>query len=307
MPTGINYLDEPWSPITGCSGKGCKVRDNCWAKKMVKRFPQLHVPINCKTCKYLNGDICSCSYEPHLNRGRKCGWWRSKIPFSTVQFHPSRLDKPLHWKKPRRVGVCFMGDWLDEYVHSQWIDRMLEIMFRAQQNKYFMLTKQPQRYAQEMKWINATWGGFPECVWHGVSITDQEDADRMIPELLKVPGKHWISMEPMLGHIILDPFWIKCTGATRCDNRRPDHGPTVCNPNPCPPRIGAVILGCESGPKRRPCDPQWMIDVVRQAKAAGVPVWVKQVEVETADKYGFKKHVSHNPEEWPEELRVRET
>ena len=51
-------------------------------------------------------------------------------------------------------------------------------------------------------------------------------------------------------------------------------------------------------PKRRPCPHEWMIDVVRQCKAAGVKVYVKQVDM--------GKRVSHDPAEWPEELRARE-
>ena len=51
-------------------------------------------------------------------------------------------------------------------------------------------------------------------------------------------------------------------------------------------------------PKRRPCDPQWMIDVVRQCQEAGISVYVKQVSI--------NGKVSHKPEEWPAELRVQE-
>jgi len=41
MSTKIPYLDETWSPVTGCSpcSPGC---ENCYAQRMVKRFPQLH-------------------------------------------------------------------------------------------------------------------------------------------------------------------------------------------------------------------------------------------------------------------------
>ena len=243
MSTGISYLDEVWNPVTGCSGKGCKA--HCWARYNVETMKR-HV---------IHG--WDDSMEP--------------VPFSTVQFHPERLDKPLHWRKPRRIGVVFCGDLFDEQLNEYggWDHTwdVFRVMIKANWHTYFLLTKQPQNMAVFYKrWIKDP---LPH-VWHGVSITDQEDADRMIPELLKVPGKHWLSIEPMLGSI---PF-LRLT------------------------RIHWVVIGAESGPKRRPCDHQWMVDVVRQCKAAGVPCYVKQ--------YPFRGKVSHNPDEWPEELRVRQ-
>jgi protein gp37 len=40
-----------------------------------------------------------------------------------------------------------------------------------------------------------------------------------------------------------------------------------------------VIVGAESGPNRRPCKIAWIRDVVQQCQAAGVPVFIKQMEV----------------------------
>lgn len=270
MPTGIDYLSETWNPITGCSGKGCKVRDHCWARDMVKRFPAIHDDqYNVET-------------------------WPLVALFSEVQFHPSRLDQPLHWKKPRRVGVCLMGDWMDDQVQCGWIDQILEVIAACPQHQFFTFTKQPQNleekiygHCPENPARELGGGDYLPSLWHGVSITDQEDADRMIPELLRVPGKRWISIEPMLGPVEL---------IRTLDYWNGDTVPAVAGIREF---ISWIVLGCESGPKRRTCPHEWMIDVVRQCKAAGVPVWVKQVDV--------GKRVSHDPAEWPEELRVRET
>ncbi len=62
--------------------------------------------------------------------------------------------------------------------------------------------------------------------------------------------------------------------------------------------IHFCVVGCESGPKRRPCKLEWVRDIVRQCKAASVPVFVKQIEI--------NGKVSHDMSEWPEELRVQE-
>ena len=62
--------------------------------------------------------------------------------------------------------------------------------------------------------------------------------------------------------------------------------------------ISWVIVGGESGPKRRECKIPWMLDIVRQCRDAGVKCFVKQVSI--------NGKVSHDPAEWPVELRVQQ-
>ena len=64
------------------------------------------------------------------------------------------------------------------------------------------------------------------------------------------------------------------------------------------PGLDWVIIGCESGPSRRPMDLEWAVDLVDQCQKNKVPVFVKQLSIDG--------QVSHDPAEWPEELRVRE-
>lgn len=189
MPTGINYLDELWSPVTGCQGKGCKVRDNCWAASICNRFPVIH----------------GVKREPLVKGSELGGWEETCIPFDQIQFHPDRLDQPLHWRKPRRIGVCFTGDLFDGQVKDKWIFDVFMKMVEADQHQYFLLTKQPKRMFEFIQSFE-DWESeqFP-YIHFGVSITDQEDADRMLPDLLKIPGKHWVSWEPGLGPVDFKP------------------------------------------------------------------------------------------------------
>ena len=298
MSTGINYLDEVWNPVSGCQGKGCKC--HCWARDMVKRFPQIH------------------GWDPDTEDGHVRGY--SPLEFSKVQFHPDRLDKPLHWKKPRRIGVSFMGDLFDEQVSFEWVAEVLCIIKSCPHHQFFILTKQPKRMAEFFDncgtwegWIthnghpNAAYGGdgivvgfefaiqryrkenkkrlwpLPN-VYLGVSITDQEDADRMIPELLRIPGKHWVSYEPMLGGVnfLFCPFCQRhCLGCD-ADLGMPDW----------------IVCGCESGPKRRPTNPDWFRSARDQCKAAGVKLWIKQMEI--------NGKVTGDVNLFPEDLRIRE-
>jgi len=174
-------------------------------------------------------------------------------PFHEVVFHPDRLDKPLHWRKPRRIGVCFTGDLFDEQARGSWLYSIYPVMVEADWHTYFVLTKQVKRMAQ---WISDTknaWKNRTSHIWHGVSICDQEDADRMIPELLRIPGKKWLSCEPLLGPIGLRVKWLK--------------------------GINFVIIGCESGPRRRPCKMEWVAHIVAQGKEAEIKIWVKQIDL----------------------------
>lgn len=95
------------------------------------------------------------------------------------------------------------------------------------------------------------------------------------------------------------------------------------------PTIDWVIVGGESGPGARPCNVAWIRSIIRQCKAAGVPVFVKQLgsrPIDTGTHFdwpggtwfgadpdygnGARVYLDHpkggNPAEWPEDLRVQE-
>jgi len=254
--TQIPYIDEHWGVVTGCSGQGCKCRDNCWARDMVRRFPAIHAGSNLL-------------FDPH-NPNRP-------VNFDVVQFHPDRLNKPLYWRKPRRIGVCFTGDWMDDQVKCEWIDDIMAIMFQADWHTYFTLTKQVKNLRERL----TEYYPHPH-IYHGVSICDQEDADTKIPDLLRIPGKHWISIEPMLSPVNLrDYLPIETIGGVEMES-----WPSW------------IVIGAESGPKRRPCPHEWMIAPVEQCQAAQVPVWVKAVSIDGK--------VVHDINLFPEALKVRQ-
>lgn len=70
--------------------------------------------------------------------------------------------------------------------------------------------------------------------------------------------------------------------------------------------IDWVILGTESGKARRPMKLEWAESVVDQCDAAGVPVFVKQLEIGgkvTADVSLFPKHLQR--QEFPKQGATR--
>jgi protein gp37 len=94
-------------------------------------------------------------------------------------------------------------------------------------------------------------------IWHGVTVCTQAEADERIPELLKVPGKKWISIEPMLGPIDLKPQWLREAHTLN-------------------QQISLCVVGGESGKNARPLHPDWARSVRNQCQAAGVPFYFKQ-------------------------------
>jgi len=208
MPTKIEWTQETWNPITGCSkiSEGCA---NCYAERMAKR---------------LAGRFGYPDQPHHFD----------------VTIHEDKFDQPLKWKKPRMIFVCSMGDLFHDDVPEEQIMRVFDVMCDAPQHTYQILTKRPQR----MKWIvkqftDYIWKGLPENIWLGVTAENQKAADERIPWLLKTPAAvRFVSIEPMLGpisfrwakwqpieyHNHLDGLrmldWIICGGETGPGARR---------------------------------------------------------------------------------------
>lgn len=256
--TKIEYVDKTWNPVTGCTpvSDGCR---NCWASRLVKRFPHLH------------GERAPWGTSPH----------REPILFSEIRFHPSRLDMPLRWKKPRRVLVCSMGDLFHEDVKRDWIDAVWSTIAEARQHTFMILTKRPERMQSYLS-KKPTLGSH---VWLGTSIENNEVAyPRMSALFQTLATNRYISVEPMLGPV--DVVSAAGMAALDMDRLGEDLGPHW------------VICGCESGPGRRPCNIEWVRSLVQQCEVAGVPAFVKQVSI--------NGRVSRVPMEWPEDIRIRE-
>jgi len=201
-----------------------------------------------------------------------------------LKLWPERLEIPLRWKKPRMVFVCSMSDLFQDGIETQFIEDVFAVMRCCPQHTFQVLTKRPQR-AYAFFW---DYGKPPPNVWLGTSVENQENADNRIPDLLQCQTSvRFLSVEPMLGPIDLNP-WL----------------PTVCSMHhrrDCCGRkseIDWVIVGCESGPKRRPMGLDWARSILAQCRAANVPVFIKQLSI--------NGRVSKYPADWPADLQVRD-
>ena len=171
--TGIEYLTHTWNPTTGRSeiSDGCK---NCWAKKMAKRLAAMGAP----------------GYDP-------------ADPFK-VTAHINRFDQPRLVKKLSVIGVSFMGDLFHNLIDDGTLASVFHVMRVCTQHTFVVLTKRPENMFRFIDDYEAFNFGVSPNIWLGVTVENQEQADKRIPILLKTPAaKRWVSVEPCLGPIDL--------------------------------------------------------------------------------------------------------
>lgn len=160
-----------------------------------------------------------------------------------LTLQPHMLELPLQWKKPQTIFVNSMSDLFHQNVPLVYIQRVFSVMRRAHWHRFQVLTKRAQRLAvldAELDW--------PPNVWMGVSVENADYAHRI--EDLRRTGAHlrFLSLEPLLGPL------------GKLDLRG----------------IDWVIVGGESGPRARPIEPQWVIDIRDQCHRASVAFFFKQ-------------------------------
>jgi protein gp37 len=232
--TSIEWTDESWNPVTGCSkvSPGCA---NCYAESLTRRF-------------------ASTWGVPDLP-------WTPENATANVILHPDRLDQPLRWKRPRMIFVNSMSDLFHELVPDTYIARVFRVMAQAPQHTFQVLTKRPERMRDLLS--NLTWArlatGAPtplSNVWLGTSIENRRfvgraDALRQTPAAVR-----FISAEPLLGPLVYD---CDC-GEVPWGHWRGDDAHEEM-PELDLTGIDWLIVGGESGPEHRPMDPQWARDL----------------------------------------------
>ena len=208
--SAIEWTEATWNPTTGCTkvSPGCA---HCYAERMAHRLKAMG--------------------QPRYEQGFK------------LALQEDIVELPLRWKKPRVIFVNSMSDLFHEAVPDEFIKRCFNVMDKASQHKFQVLTKRPERVAQlrsSLKW--------PKNVWMGTSVESAEYIER-VRVLQKLPAKiRFLSIEPLLGPV----------------SRLPLKG------------IHWVIAGGESGPRSRPMKITWVRKVRDQCIKADVPFFFKQ-------------------------------
>ena len=186
-----------------------------------------------------------------------------------------------------------MGDLFHEDVKDEWVLQVWGIMKAALFHQFIILTKRPDRMrAFVNKYENAKTGppnpGNPIRTYSpniqlGVSVWDQESADKFIPILLDTPAAvRVVSIEPMLGPVDLcGAYGVPWLGEERfesCESctATPARGLPTCNGHEAG-GIDGVILGGETGPGARDMPISGALAVKNQCVAAGVPFFYKGI------------------------------
>lgn len=163
MPSGIEWTEDTWNPVTGCKkvSPGCA---NCYAEVIARRF----------------ADIFPRGFDVHLR--------------------PERLDIPRRRRKPTMWFVNSMSDLFHPKVPDDYINRVVETMRDTPRHTYQILTK---RSGRMRGYFDALLGAYAELpnVWLGVSAENRKHGFPRIRDLRDMRYRapvRFLSVEPLL-------------------------------------------------------------------------------------------------------------
>lgn len=208
--TSIPWADSSWNPATGCTpiSSGCM---NCYAQRMAEGLKRRG------TAKYANG--------------------------FTPTIHMDDLEEPKHWRKPRKVFVCSMGDLFHEQIPTSFIHQVIETIENCPQHTFLLLTKRADRLASI-----ARPGVLPANAWAGVSVENRATLWRLDRLRYAFATLRFVSFEPLLEDVSM----VDLTG------------------------IHWVIAGGETGIGARLLERKVVEDLLAQTKSQGLPFFFKQ-------------------------------
>lgn len=264
--TKISWCNATFNPWRGCVkvSPGCQ---HCYAEGWAKRTGK---PIWGKDAK-----------REHASES----YWRQ----------PTRWNLDLEVERVKNPGAQFrvfcasLADVCED--REDLLEpraRLMRLIETTPALTWLLCTKRPENFLQH---FGRRWGAeWPKNVWALTTAENQEQADKRLPELLKVPAiVRGVSYEPALGPVDFSP-WLGGGPATRL--------------------IDWLIVGGESGGNARPFELDWARATIDQARAAGAAPFVKQLGARPIkgreDTCIIRAKKGDDMDEWPTGLRVQE-
>jgi protein gp37 len=249
----IEWTDHTFNPWWGCAkvSPGC---DHCYAEALGNRF------------------------------GTPWG-----VDAERREFGEKHWDEPRKWNakaaaagERHRVFCASMADVFDKNAPSGARQRLLSLIADTPHLDWLLLTKRignASRMLQEacmhdgrLMDANDQYRALPN-LWLGISVVNQEEADRDIPKLLNVPATvRFLSMEPLMGSVEISR-WLMPRQQANEDGYGGDQCPGWTTDFTT---VDWVIVGGESGRGARPMHPNWARSLRDQCAAAGTPFFFKQ-------------------------------
>lgn len=296
------YRGATWNPVTGCS----RVSDGC---------------VNCYAEELATGRLKGSPGYPGLP------WTKANAEVNVIE-HLDRLDQPLRQKAPRAYFVNSMSDLFHENVSDEFLDHAFAAMALTPRHLYMILTKRPERMRDYTTGladrIPAIIAGFyvghpPRAamqpltsdlarsirwplpnVWLGVSAERQRELDQRLPLLLATPAAvRFVSAEPLLGPLDFENITVARAGGPEQWNALDRVEAADAEPGSPRTVLDWVIIGGESGPKRRPMELEWLYEIVRQCRRAETPVFVKQDSAHRPGQQGRLGDIWWTEKSWP--------
>lgn len=239
----IAWTQSTWNCFTGCNkvSAGCK---HCYAETLTERF-----------------------------RGTPGHYFENGFDLT---FRPDKLDLPRRWKQPKMIFVNSLSDLFHKDIPFEQLQQVFQVMNQCPQHVFQVLTKRHENLlelAPKLTWT--------PNIWMGVSVEDAENAKR-IDYLRQVPAAvRFISMEPLIGPIIVDKP-LNLDG------------------------IAWVIVGGESGSGARPMNAAWALKIIHECQRQKIPVFMKQTGSVLAKEWGLDDRKGGEITEWPKEFQIRE-
>jgi Bacteriophage protein gp37 len=232
-----------WNPITGCLnhiGGLCKGGGfPCYAYKLA------HGRLR---GKYLANSILPTHDEPnheeHHTDPFYPRFWPDRLEDIKRGYHyTDRFGACEFGAKAKGIFVCDMSDLFGIGIPKQWTKSILSYIKSDPQDRFYLLTKQPQNLIK--------FSPFPDNCWVGVTVCTNGMMTMALQYLSMIQAKvKYISFEPLLGMIGMDDH-MSMKGI-----------------------VDWLIIGAQTKPYKPP-KIEWVGEIIQSCRQANIPIFLK--------------------------------